>query len=413
MGGFWKALALTVGILAVLILFAFVFRVGYLLLLVLSAVYGWMLFAFLYYRQCRQEELLQVISAAAEAEAPLLPALQAYLNDRPQGRMRAFWVGLLLTFVVPGAYWLWYRRSSYDRKVEQLIHLLEAGDSLLDALQDVPGVASHETLLAVALGEKTGQLARCLQSLCNPARSRLATLWLEMVPRVVYPLFLLLVMSGILMFWTIYIAPKYERIFNEFAMSLPVETERAMFLGKLAVHFSWILALAVPLVALVLVLLLVSPGFRWQFPVVGYLYQSYLRSQILQALSFLLQMNEPAPAALAVLAESGYFVEPARRRLNSIRSQVEQGEPLADSLHRGRILPRAMVPLLRSAERVGNLPWALAELADVMAQRTAQRVQRLGLILFPIPVLGLGVVVGIIVIGLFVPVVSLIERLSQ
>ena len=97
-----------------------------LVLLVLAAFYGWMLFAFLHYRQCRQEELLQVLAAAAEAEAPLAPALWAYVRDRPRGGLRGVWVAVLLCVVVPGYYWLWYRGSNYDRKVERVAELLEA-----------------------------------------------------------------------------------------------------------------------------------------------------------------------------------------------------------------------------------------------------------------------------------------------
>src|SRR5205807_1253529 len=147
-----------------------------------------------------------------------------------------------------------------------------------------------------------------------------------------YPVLLLLVISGILQFWTIFLLPKFERIFHDMHMSLPEETEWTITLGRVTQSYAWLLALAVPALALLLVLLLASPGFRWYFPVVGHFYRGYVRSQILQALSFLFRANEPAPEALALLAESSYFVGGARRRLHAIRRRVEQGEPLADSL---------------------------------------------------------------------------------
>jgi type II secretory pathway component PulF len=384
-----------------------------LILLVLAAVYAWMLFATWHYRDCRQEEFLQVLAAAAEAEAPLASALWAYLRDRPRGGLRQVWVSLLLFFVVPGYYWLWSSGADFDGKVERVAELLEEGYALAEALERTPGVASRETRLAAVLGQNTGQLARCLRALRNPARNRLALLWLEMVPRFAYPLFLLLVIDGVLAFWTAYIAPKFQRIFFEFKMTLPVEAERALTLGNLALHLSWVLALVFPALVAVLVLLLVSPTFRWYFPIVGRFYRGYVSSRILQALSFLLQLGQPAPRALGLLAESGCFVGAVRRRLEAVRRRVEQGEPLADSLRDGKVLPRAMVPLLRSAERVGNLPWALAALADLLSQRAARRVQRLGLALFPLPVVGVGVLVGVIALGLFVPLITLIDGLAQ
>src|SRR5438132_6635468 len=131
----WKVLAIFGGIsvLAAMAVVALFVGFGYgalLCLLVLGAAYSWMLFAFLHYRQCRQEEFLQVMIAAAEAEAPLAPALAAYLDDRPQSGLRELWVALLLNFVVPGYYWIWYRLSNYDQKVDRVAELLEDGHSL-------------------------------------------------------------------------------------------------------------------------------------------------------------------------------------------------------------------------------------------------------------------------------------------
>src|SRR4051794_32047440 len=238
---------LVVAALVGILLFAGMGYMSLAMLLVLGVAYAWVLFAFLHYRQSRQEEFLQVITAAAEAEAPLAPALCAYLLDRPHGRLREFWIALLLFFVVPGYYWIVYRRANYDRKVEQVARLLEEGDSLTDALQQTPGVASRETRLAVALGEDTGQLARSLQAIRNPTRSQLAILWLEVVPRIVYPLLVLLVIVGVLNFWTLYLAPRYQRLFRDMSVSLPRETERTMAFGQFALHWSWLLVPAIPL----------------------------------------------------------------------------------------------------------------------------------------------------------------------
>ena len=99
-------------------------------LLVLGTAYAWMLFAYLHYRQGRREELVHILTAAAEAELPLSEALWAYLSDRPQGQMRELWVALLLFFAAPGYYWFWHRRHSFDSKVAQLAIYLESGMSL-------------------------------------------------------------------------------------------------------------------------------------------------------------------------------------------------------------------------------------------------------------------------------------------
>ena len=91
------------------------------LLLLMLSVYGWMIYAFVQYREGRQEEFTYLLQSAAEAQAPLAPVIRSYLADRPHGMLREFWVFLLLFFVFPGYYFFWHRQHTYDRRVCLLV----------------------------------------------------------------------------------------------------------------------------------------------------------------------------------------------------------------------------------------------------------------------------------------------------
>ena len=68
--------------------------------------------------------------------------------------------------------------------------------------------------------------------------------------------------------------------------------------------------------------------------------------------------------------------------------------------------------ILQAAQRVGNLPGALREMADSVRRRLAYRVQAAAQMLFPPIVILMGLVVLFIVAALFVPIVALIQRLA-
>jgi type II secretory pathway component PulF len=378
-----------------------------LLLLLVSLVYGWMLVAYFHYREGRQEEFLHLLTTAVETDAPLAPAVWAYLEDRPSGWLRKFWVALLLFFVMPGYYWFWHRRHSYDQKVAAVAHRLEQGDSLPDALRATPGVASRETILAAAVGQSTGQLARCLRS---SARTRQTTVWPEILPRVVYPLFLLLFLSGITGFWMTWIVPRLLRIFEDFDIELPALSEQLIDLWQPFVDaLRWgFLGLAG-----LLLLLGISSTVRWYFPGLGRLYRMKVQSQVLKMLSLLLETGKPVPESLAVLAGAGHFSRTVRRRLNAVRQRVEQGEPLADSLRRRGLLPPNLVPLVQAAERARNLPWALGELGDNRANWRIRSLRRISLLFFPAIMVVIGFMVGCMVLGMFLPLVEIMTRLSS
>jgi type IV pilus assembly protein PilC len=380
------------------------------ILLVLGGVYGWMLYAYLHYRHGRQDEFLHLLSTAVEAQTPLASALHAYVQDRPQGPARDFWVAVVLFFVMPGYYWVWHRRHNFDSKIAQVAYLLDEGYSLTESLKATPGVASPETLVAAAIGESSGNLALCLRA---SGRRRLTTIWLEMLPRLFYPLLLLSVMTGILGFWMTYIAPKLQKIYFEFKQEIPTVTFQLFVAWRWLTNYTWVVIVAVHWVVGVALFCVFSSTVRWYFPFFGRLYRMEMQSRILQMLSTLLRMGKPVPEALAVLVDSGYFARAVRRRLTLARHFVVQGETFADSLSWAGLLPAAMAPLVQTAERVGNLDWVLAELGENLANRTVRILRRLTMVLSPLVVFVIGLMIGFIVISMFVPLVNLLTGLSE
>ncbi len=412
MNDLWKGLAILalwiIGIFWILMLMlAFGFG-ALLVLLVLFAVYGWVTYTFLYYRYCRRGELLNLLAGTVEGGLPLTPALRAYLQDRPRGGMREFWIATLLFFVLPGYYWIWHKRNSFDCKVEELAQLLERGAPLFQALQAMPALASRDTVLAAAIGESTGQLARCLR---GANQRRTSTLWMELIPQLVYPFAMLLVIATLLSFMGYFIIPKFKRIFDDFGVSLPAATEMLIRQSEFVVRYGYLVVLGIQACVVLAVVLVFSSTARWFFPGLGEVYRRAVRAHVLRMLSLLLETGRAIPESLTLLSglPLGHM---ALKLLNRAKAEVEGGHPFAESLLKVGLLPANMLPLVHAAERAGNLPWALGEMAESLYHRTFRVIQRIVQFIFPLIVILLGVLVGLIVIALFMPLVKLITELS-
>ena len=379
-------------------------------ILLLSISYIWMFSAFAHYRQGRQEELVRLLTTAIESGVPLGPALRAYLADRPHGPDREAWVAILFFFIFPGYYWFWHRRNSFDYKVSVVADLLEDGASLEEALEAVPGVVSPDTLLAVGVGEYTGRLAL---SLYKSSRKADEPFWMEILPRLLYPLVLLIFIGGITAFLLIYIMPKYKAIFRDFGIPFPEETQRIIDVADWVPGYIWSMAIPTTLASIIgFLLLCCSSTFCWYCPGLGLFYRMAMRSRVLKMLSVMLDAGLPAPTGVEELAHAGYFRGLLCRRLKKVVQDLDQGEPLAETLYRRGFLSRAMVSLVKASERIHNLPWVLSELGDNLAQRMVRRLLRLSQLFAPISVLAVGVLVGAIVLGMFMPLIRIIARLS-
>jgi type IV pilus assembly protein PilC len=383
---------------------------GVLAILALLALYSWVLIAYFQYRYGRQEEFLHLLKTAADLEAPLAPTLWAYLRDRPQGPEREFWVAGLLFFVLPGYYWLWHRQHAFDHKIAHIALQLDMGVPLSHALRVNPGVATAETTLAAAVGQATGKLSLCLN---RAARGSQPAVWLEIIPRlVIYPLALLVVLAFVLTFWMVFIMPKFQKIFSDFRMPLPSATQRmAAIPDAIEKHIDVIGAAVTGVIALV-VLICVNSTVRWFCPGIGRLHRMGARSRVLKSLGILMEAEKPVPEALGTLLDSEEFSAEVRRRLRIARARAEQGQSLADSLYRAGLLPRTMAPLVRAAERARNLPWALTELGDHLGLRSTRILRRTYMVLAPTIVVAIGAVVGFLVVGMFIPLIKLIDGVA-
>jgi type II secretory pathway component PulF len=116
------------------------------------------------------------------------------------------------------------------------------------------------------------------------------------------------------------------------------------------------------------------------------------------------------PEGLAALARS-YPKRDMRRRLDRAASDVNSGLDWCESLRRHGLAGQPELAVLRAAQRVGNLPWALAEMADSVRRRLAYRVQAACQLLFPLIVVLMGLMVMFVVVALFMPLVALIQAL--
>ncbi len=379
------------------------------LVLALGLLYFWMALSYFHYRHGRQDELLHVLTTTVEAKAPLAPALWAYLDDRPRGPWRETWVFLMLLFVVPGYYWFWHRRHSFDHKVAQVAARLERGYALSDALGEVHGVLPRETVLAAEVGEATDRLPHCLR---NTSHARLAAVWAELLPRLAYPFLLLFVIVVILTFWSVYLLPRFERVFQDFGMALPPATQQVIEVSGVVADSIFLIGLAFLTLLGAALLLLCSSSLRWYLPGIGRLYRMHVQSRVLRLLAILIEVQKPVPQALQLLVASGYGSRIVRRRLGAVLDHVEKGDPLPATLYRQGLLPRSMLPLVQSAERLGNLPWALGELAEVRGNLLVRLLRQASILLSPVIIVLMGLLVCGIAMGMFLPLVTILMGLS-
>ena len=91
---------------------------------------------------------------------------------------------------------------------------------------------------------------------------------------------------------------------------------------------------------------------------------------------------------------------------------VQRGGDWVESLGDHSLIRPSEEAVLASALRVGNLSWALGEMAEANERRLGYRLQLWLQMLFPVLIIALGSLVFVIAVAYFSPIAKLIEVLA-
>jgi type II secretory pathway component PulF len=96
-----------------------------------------------------------------------------------------------------------------------------------------------------------------------------------------------------------------------------------------------------------------------------------------------------------------------RRFVSGLRKDVEEGESLATSFARADFIPPVVRQLISTGDASGSLPKVMGRVADFYERELEKQLALLSRLAEPIMLLVMGVLVGLIVSSLILPIFSL------
>ncbi len=336
------------------------------------------------HRTAQQYALLWVLTVSAERLIPLVPAIEAFA----------------------------YERGAVAVQARKLAAMLTAGVPLPDALGRCRGLIPPEALPVIRLGYESGALAPALRQ-ATANRDYHGPIWHSIAGKIVYLCCLPLVGLIVLGFVMRKIVTSFEKIRSDFDAQMPIVTRLLIGASNLAMTWGFVLLPFVLAAGFLLAytLLRYAGRIRWRLPGTGRLLRRFDTAGILDALSLAARHERPLAEAIESLAQS-HPQRPIRRRLQKVARDLRGGGDWCESLYRRGLMKRADLAILQAAGRVGNLPWALAEMAESNRRRLVYRLQALVGVLFPPIILLFGATVMFIVVALFLPLISLVLNLT-
>lgn len=289
---------------------------------------------------------------------------------------------------------------------------VRTGVDLSTALGRQPRIFIDIYVNMIRAGEASGQLDTILQRLAGFLEAS-ESLRRKIQSAMTYPVVSLVMILGITGFLLVYIIPKFEKIFSNMGVDLPLPTLVVLFLSNILVNW-WYIVIITIVVAIVGIIQFkkTSRGrYLWdammlKLPVFGGLFQKVAISRFSRTFATLLRSGVPILGALDIVASTaGNAI--LEESVTASREAIRQGDTLAKPLADSPIFPPMVVRMIQVGERSGALEVLLEKISEFYDEQVDATVESLTALIEPLMIGVMGFIVGGIVLAVFLPIFAM------
>ena len=296
---------------------------------------------------------------------------------------------------------------------------VEGGATLSAAMRKHEKVFDALYVNLVEAGETGGILDAILQRLATYIEKNVK-LKRAVKSALVYPVSVLLVAAGVITLLLWKVVPIFATLFLGLGVDLPLPTRVVIgmsnFIGSI---FGFLILVAFGAMVVGLKVWYGTPVGRYtldsillKLPLIGILLRKIAVARFTRTLGTLISSGVPILEGLDITGRTaGNAV--VEKALNYVRTSVEAGKNLADPLKETNVFPGMVTQMIGVGEQTGAMDAMLQKIADFYEEEVDSAVKDLLSALEPAMIVFLGVVVGGIVISMYLPLFSLIGKLSS
>jgi type IV pilus assembly protein PilC len=292
---------------------------------------------------------------------------------------------------------------------------VEQGASFSDALRRHPKVFDELFVNLVHAGEVGGILDTIMNRLSVYLEKR-QKLVRQVRGALVYPSVVVVIAIGVMTVLLTFVIPAFEKMFKDFGGG----KESLPWLTRVVVELSHNFVSALPYIVVLgaaaafgLVYIYRQPrGKRFfhtavlKLPLVGGVLRKIAVARFTRTLGTLLQSGVPILDALDICARTAGNVV-VESGVSYVRQKISEGKNMAEPLAEVAVFPDMVVQMIAVGEQTGALDQMLNKIADFYEEETDIAVAALTSALEPIMMVGVGGMVGVVLVAMYLPIFSL------
>ena len=297
--------------------------------------------------------------------------------------------------------------------LSQVTKDVSAGGAFHKALGKHPKVFDEIWVSLVQAGEVSGQLPLVLRQITNYCEMQEGTKS-KIITAVSYPAVLFTMSMGVLFYFVLYIVPVFADIFKDFNLDLPALTKLIIIFSKLITKYfvAMIVAAIGGFFAFKSYIATTTGRLAWNkflfsMPLIGKFIQHIQIERLLSTMGTLIKSGVSILNAVSVLEGSFKKNLIVQNALKKAKNDISSGRSIAESFKKTGIFPGIVTDMMWMGEESGKLPDIIDVLSKFYQEQVDQFLRRFSSLIDPILVVGIGGIIGVIVMSIFLPIFQL------
>lgn len=307
--------------------------------------------------------------------------------------------------------------KSFQKILLQVRQDVEAGSTLADAMRRHPKAFNNLYVNMIAAGEAGGILDTILQRL-SVYIEKAVKLSQQVKAALIYPVAVIVIAAIVVAVILLKVIPTFAALFTSLGAELPFPTRVVIaasnFLARYFIFF------IIGIVALIFLFKRyyatyrgrrVVDGLVLKIPVLGQIMRKISVARFCRTLATLTSSGVPILEALDITARTSgnAIIEDA---IQDVRKSVEGGKTIVEPLRDSGVFPNMVVQMIGVGEQTGALDQMLNKIGDFYEDEVDAAVAGLVKLLEPVMIFILGTIIGGIVIAMYLPMFTLINKIG-
>lgn len=302
-------------------------------------------------------------------------------------------------------------KKRYSLILQRIREKVIAGESLSESIRATGKFTDYE-IFSLQMGEETAGLPLVMNELAKYFAKRIKQRR-QLIGALIYPLTVLVVAFFSILFMITYVVPMFADIFHRSGEELPAATKLVVWVSDTVRHHFFKL-ITIP--ALLILVAYTQRKQSWMkkaiahflnhLPLWGGLIKKIYLAQLCHTMAMLLGAKISLLKSLQ-LSRQIIHVHHFRLAIEQLEHDVIRGISLSDSIKKIKIFPPKFAAMIKVGEEVNQLDVFFRQLADQYSNEVEHQSSVITRFIEPLTIIILGLVVGVILIAMYLPLFKL------